>query len=127
MRPLRKFQENMAYKVVILPPAKRNLKRYIQYTSVVLHNKEAAAAIRNDALSTKERLSEIADVLPFCTDPLLKQLGYRKISFRKHDFFMVYRIVGNIVLVESMYHELQDYESAFTESLKNSDQKENES
>lgn len=98
----------MTYKVVILPPAKRNLKRYIQYTSVILQNKQAAAAIRDDARLTKERLSEIADVLPLCQDPELKKWRYRKITFRKHDFFMIYRIVGNIVLVESMYHELQD-------------------
>ena len=114
----------MAYKVIILPPAKRNLKRYIQYTAIVLHNKEAALSIRNDALKTRERLSEIADVLPLCTDPTLAQLGYRKISFRKHEFFMIYRIEGNTVMVESMYHELQDYESAFTESLKIMDRKE---
>ena len=65
----------MAYKVIILPPAKRSLERYIRYTAVTLHNREAAVSIRDDALLKKEKLSRIADVLPLCADPTLVKLG----------------------------------------------------
>lgn len=119
----------MAYKVIILPPAKRNLERYIRFTAVTLYNREAAVSIRDDALLTKEKLSRIADILPLCADPTLAKLRYRKIPFQKHEFFMIYRIDGKKVIVESMYHQLQDYESTFKESIESSeyqDQKENE-
>lgn len=107
----------MVYKVIILPPAKRNLKRYIEYTAIILQNREAAISIRDDALLTKKKLAKIADVLPFCKNQTLAQLGYRKIPFQKHDFVMIYRIDGNKVIVESMYHMLQDYEAAFIDAL----------
>ena len=104
----------MAYKVVITERAKQSLSRYIRYTAVILKNREAAISIRDDAKDTKERLSRIADVLPICYDLELAKLGYRKISFRNYDFFMLYRIEGNTVFVDNMYHELQDYESTIT-------------
>lgn len=113
----------MAFKVIILPLAKQNLKRYIRYTAIVLQNKQAATSIRDDARDTKKQLSKIADILPLCPDPVLAKLGYRKISFRKHDFFMIYRIDGNTVVVESMYHTLQDYESIFLEHINQKNEK----
>lgn len=30
---------------------------------------------------------------------------------------MVYRIDGNMVIVDAMYHELQDYESVFAQKM----------
>ena len=69
----------------------------------------------------------MVDGLPGCVP--FRKISFRKIPFQKHEFFMIYRIDGKKVIVESMYHQLQDYESAFTESIESSgyqDQKENE-
>jgi hypothetical protein len=44
----------MAYKVIIMPPAKRRLDRYVQYTLEELKNKQAASAILADARETKK-------------------------------------------------------------------------
>jgi hypothetical protein len=38
----------MAYRVIIMPPAKRRLDRYVQYTLEELKNKQAASAILAD-------------------------------------------------------------------------------
>ncbi len=45
--------QNMAYRVIITPPAKRRLDRYIGYTTTHLKNRTAAAGIRKDAEETK--------------------------------------------------------------------------
>ena len=103
----------MAYKVVITKPAKHQLDMYVGYTANTLKNKQAAKAIMSDASTTKKRLSLVADKLAFCDNAVLRQHGYRRILFKKHDFFMVYRIDGNRAIVDAMYHELQDYEGTF--------------
>ena len=108
----------MVYKVIITPRAKQSLNRYIHYTAAVLKNPQAARSIWTDAKETKNRLSKIADIISICKHPQLSEFGYRKIHFRKHDFFMVYRIEGNKAIVDEMFHDLQDYESVFIKSIK---------
>jgi plasmid stabilization system protein ParE len=107
----------MAYKVIIMPPAKRRLDVYVQYTLEELKNRQAAKAILEDAKETKRRLSEVADSLKICDDPLLAKYEYRKISFLRHRFMMIYRIQDGIVIVDGMFHELQDYEGIFADEM----------
>ena len=103
----------MEYKVVITSPAKRQLEKYVAYTANCLKNKQAAKSIIDDAKATKKELAIVAGNLPLCEDEVLAQNSYRKIHFIKHKFFMIYRLDGNIAVVDAMYHELQDYESTF--------------
>ncbi len=107
----------MAYRVVITPPAKHQLEMYIAYTLLEFKNLQAARAIRDDAADTKKRLSNIAGSLALCEDETLARNGYRRIMFAKHDFFMVYRIDNKTVIVDAMYHGLQDYESVFARQM----------
>ncbi len=37
--------------------------------------------------------------------------GYRKIRFLSHRYFMMYRIEDGLVIVDRIFHELQDYEN----------------
>jgi plasmid stabilization system protein ParE len=107
----------MAYKVLIMPPAKRRLDGYVYYTAEKLNNKQAAKAILEDAKETKKRLSLVADSLRIIDNPLLAKYRYRKINFLKHRYLMIYRIQDDIVIVDGMYHESQDYESLFVNEL----------
>lgn len=107
----------MAYKVIIMPPAKRRLDMYVSYTVEKLNNRQAAKAILEDAKATKKRLSIMADSLKVCDNPLLAKYGYRKIKFEKHRFLMIYRMQDNQVVVDGMFHELQDYDGILTREL----------
>lgn len=107
----------MAYRVIIMPPAKRRLDMYVCYTIDTLKNRQAAKDILADAKATKKKLSIVADSLKICTHPTLKKYGYRIIKFEKHKFLMVYRIYDNLVIVDGMFHELQDYEGILTKEL----------
>lgn len=103
----------MAYKVVITPIANHQLEMYISHTLTEFKNRQAAKAISNDARITKKRLENVAGSLALCENETLAKYGYRRIFFDKHDYFMVYRIDGDTVIVEAMYHQLQDYEEVF--------------
>lgn len=108
----------MVYKVIIMPPAKRRLDMYVLYTVETLKNRQAAKAIIADARETKKKLSMAADSLKICDNPILAKYGYRKIKFARHKFVMIYRIIDNMVIVDGMFHELQDYEGIFTNELR---------
>jgi hypothetical protein len=57
-------------------------------------------------------LEKATDSFDICNNSRLKKLGFRKIRFTKHRYLFVYRINGDEVIVEGIYHELQDYENA---------------
>lgn len=107
----------MVYKVIIMPPAKRRLDMYVFYTVETLGNRQAAKAILADARDTAKKLSMSADSLKVCDNPMLAKYGYRKIRFAKHKFVMLYRIQDSTVIVDGMFHELQDYEGLLTDEL----------
>lgn len=117
IKSLMRSVTDMGYKVIIMPPAKRRLDMYVFYTIETLGNKQAAKAILADAGETKKKLSMVADSLKICDNPVLAKHGYRKIKFVKHKFVMLYRIQDDIVIVDGMFHELQDYEGIFTDEL----------
>ena len=60
---------------------------------------------------TIDILSEQAEHFEYCRSERLRKLGLHKIHFRKHRYLLVYRVKDNRVIVEGMYHELQDYEN----------------
>ncbi len=67
----------------------------------------------DDFEKTKKCLSEVAGSLQLCMNLRLRNLGYRKINFLSHRYFMLYRIEDDTVVVDRIFHELQDYESLF--------------
>ena len=60
---------------------------------------------------TIESLKHVAGSLQLCDNPRLRQLEYRRINFLNHRYFMLYRIVDNVVFVDNIFHDLQDYEN----------------
>lgn len=108
-----KFAENSGYRVVITRNAKEHLARILRYLKQDLGNEQAARSVRDDILETKIRLSHVAGNLKLCDNSKLRTLGYRIIHLKRHNYFMLYKIINNIVRVDGIYHDLQDYESFF--------------
>lgn len=115
MMQLTKFAKSMVYKVIITSTAMHQLNMYVDYTLFNLQNPLAAKAIISDLKKTKEKLSFVAGSLALCNHPILAKYGYRKIMFQKHQFYMLYRIDGNTVVVDGMYHsrQSQNYDNLF--------------
>lgn len=83
----------MGYKIVITLEAKEDLERFIRYLAVEKENIQAAKSLKK------------------CDNSKLKELGYRRINFSRHRYFILYRIDGDVVFIDNIFHELQDYEN----------------
>ena len=105
----------MVSNVIITNRAQRQLEDYIAYVLLIKENPQAATSILDDALATRDILINVADSLKLCDDEELRSLGYRKISFHKHDYLYLYRVIEDTAYIEAVYHELQDYENLFKE------------
>lgn len=101
----------MEYKVVVTSDAEEDLDRFIRYLLFEKRSEQAATNVLNDFEATIRSLSQVAGSLKLCDNPRLKTLGYRKINFLSHRYFMLYRIEDEMVYVDNIFHELQDYEN----------------
>lgn len=101
----------MGYEVVVTKDAEDDLDRFIRYLVFQKENIQAAQNVLNDYDATIESLKYVAGSLKLCDNPRLRQLEYRRINFLNHRYFMLYRIVDNVVFVDNIFHNLQDYES----------------
>ena len=78
---------------------------------IVKKNKQAAKNVLDDFEYTIKKLKYVASSLKVCDNPRLQSLGYRRINFQQHRYFMLYRIENDVVYVDDIFHELQDYEN----------------
>ena len=101
----------MDYRVVVTKDAEDDLDRFIKYLIFEKESMQAAQNVLNDYDATIESLKHVAGSLKLCDNPRLRQLEYRRINFLNHRYFMLYRIVDNVVFVDNIFHELQDYEN----------------
>ena len=101
----------MDYKIVVTKDAEEDLDRFIQYLIFEKKSTQAARNVLDDYDATIESLKYVAGSLKLCDNPRLNQLEYHRINFLNHRYFMMYRIGENIVFVDNIFHELQDYEN----------------
>jgi len=101
----------MDYEVVITSDAEEDLDRVIRYLLFIKQNSQAATSVLDDFEATKQTLSSVAGSLKMCSNPRLSELGYRKINFLSHRYFLLYRVEGNLAIVDNIFHESQDYEN----------------
>ena len=101
----------MDYKVVVTRDAEEDLEHCIKYLIIEKGNMQAAKNVLDDYDVTIESLKHVAGSLQLCDNPRLRQLEYRRINFLNHRYFMLYRIVDNVVFVDNIFHDLQDYEN----------------
>lgn len=100
----------MDYKVVLTEDAEADLDQFVRYLLFVKKSEQAASNLLNDFETTKRSLAQVAGSLRDCGNPRLKELGYKRINFLSHRYFMLYRIEGDKAVVDNIFHELQDYE-----------------
>ena len=106
---MNKLHQNMDYKIYVTDFAKEQLDSYINYIINRLKNRQAAKAVMDDYCDTISSLSVCAGSLALLQDEDFRRLGYRRINFSKHRYFLLYRVVKDLVIVDAIYHSLQDY------------------
>ena len=96
----------MAYRIVITKDAEEDLERFIRYLVFEKESMQAAQNLLNDYDATIESLKHVAGSLKFCDNPRLYRLEYHRINFLNHKYFMLYRIIDDIVFVDNIFHEM---------------------
>lgn len=112
-RCLMNWNADTEYDVIFTDTAREHARNILDYIYFELENIAAADSVRRDMQETAERLSHVAGALKMCDDPELRNLGYRTIRLKRHNYFMLYKVVGNQAYVVGIYHDLQDYENRF--------------
>ena len=84
---------------------------FLQYLPFEKKNEQAAGNILDDFGDTLNCLKNVAGSLSLCENQRLRALGYHRINFLRHRYFMLYRIEENTVFIDDIFHELQDYEN----------------
>ena len=102
----------MSFKVELSELASAQYDKFLKYIYFVLENPQVAGNLMQDFDDTIKILEEQAAHFGYCRNERLRKLGLRKSHFKKHRYLFVYRVKDDRVIVEGMYHELQDYENA---------------
>ena len=103
------LSQKMIQSMEILQMNSQELNEYRK--KIVKKNKQAAKDVLDDFEYTIKKLKYVASSLNVCDNPRLQSLGYRRINFQQHRYFMLYRIENDVVYVDDIFHELQDYEN----------------
>ena len=96
----------MDYKVIITEDAEADLDRFLHYLILEKKNEQAACNLIDDFETTINILTHAAESLKMCEKEHLKELGYRRINFMSHRYFMLYKVEEDTVFVDNIFHEL---------------------
>ncbi len=98
-------------KVFVTEEAERDLDKHIRYLFEEKNNNQAALNVLLDFEDTKKALSIVANSIQLCGNPKLRKLGYRRINYFKHNYFILFRVEEDKVFVEHIFHFLEDFEN----------------
>lgn len=101
----------MVYEIVVTSDAEADLEQFIRYLIYDKKNDQAARSLLKDFEETTKVLARIATALRYCDNPKLRALGYKRMHFLSHKYFMMFRIDEDKVIIDNVFHELQDYEN----------------
>lgn len=101
----------MQFNVELSELAEKQYDNILSYIANVLKNPQALESVMDDFDDTIVKLEKMADAFGYCKSKRLKGMGLHKIGFENHSYLLVYRVKGSQVIVEGIYHELQDYEN----------------
>ena len=101
------------YDVKTTDLAQDHFRGHIGYILEKLKNPDAAWNFRDALEKAITELEDHPETAPFCSDPALSGFRYRKKMILDTRYLCICRIDGDIVWIEGIYHELQDYENLF--------------
>lgn len=99
------------YRVIVSNGTKQQLRRSLRYLRDHAKSQQAVKAVYNDYVEVRKTLQNIGGSLRLCEDEELAALGYHRINFKSHNYFLLYRVEGGNVYVDYMFHGLEDYKN----------------
>lgn len=101
----------MDYKIVVTAEAETDIDNFVQYLLFEKKNEQAAKNFLDDFEATIANLENVAESLKLCENPRLNALGYRRINFLSHNYFVLYRVEKSLIYIDNVFHALQDFEN----------------
>lgn len=99
------------YRVVVSIDAKEDLKRYIRYLRQVKLSPQAAKNVLEDFKATRKSLSICAGSIAQPISEKLRERGLRRLNFQKHNYFLLYKLEGELAIITNIFHGLEDFEN----------------
>ena len=99
------------YKVVVTDKAETALDKYIGYLVYVKKNEQAANNLFYDYIETRKELECVAGSIKIPESKKLKERNLKRINFKRHNYFMLFRIDDDKAVVVEIFHGLEDYEN----------------
>ena len=99
------------YKVVTTPELEKDVKSRVHYIAKNLGNPLDASRVWDDYKDTRKELKKVAGSLQDPDSIELKIRGLKRINFRSHEYFLLYRIEGETVTVTNIFHFKEDFEN----------------
>lgn len=99
------------YRVVVTDKAEFALDRYIGYLADVKMNDQAASNLFYDYIETRKELELVAGSIKVPESKKLKERNLKRINFKRHNYFMLFRIDDDKAVVIEIFHGLEDYEN----------------
>ncbi len=100
----------MDYEVIITKRAEESLNAIIDYFSITIMNAFARKKFYKDFISTLDFLKDSPRVMQLSKNPKLNKMGYRMIKLSKYKYLVLYTIDENIVYIQDIIHQSQNYE-----------------
>lgn len=99
------------YRVVATKQAQKDLRQKLAYIRNHLKNPQAVQSVYSDYKETRAALAKNAGSIHEPTSEKMKERDLRRINFRKHNYFMLFRVVENRAEITNIFHGSEDYEN----------------
>lgn len=97
----------MGYKLIALETAQREYDSILYYLAEVLKSPHAAAAFHHEFTEKLRTIVETPEAMPLSHNEKLATKGYRTLRVKR--YIALYRIDGNAVVLEHIFHQTQSY------------------
>ena len=97
------------YRIVITKKAQADLRDKLAYIRDRLNNLRAVQSVYDDYKLTWKALEEVAETIREPDSVELKKRNLKRINFRTHNYFMLFRIRENRVEIINIFHGSEDY------------------
>ena len=105
---------NMTYQINFTPRADKSIDNCLDYLLYQIGDTGSPQAAKNFMKDLEQTLNIIrvsAKSFPFYEDERLQKRGFYKIHFLHHNYKIFYRLDRDIVIIEMIVHDLQDYQN----------------
>ena len=97
------------YNVIIEPEAKKQMRQHLSYIKNRLKNPQAAKNVYRDFLASVGKLSTTAGSIKEPEDEALIKRGLKRRNFDRHEYFVLFRVVGDEAQVTNVFHFRENF------------------